>query len=106
VCSSLTVLSVRNKTTLLHMSASHILTFWTLCGVWSEFLIKATDKVWLYQEIGLTFYLEPVIDFSILACEISHKIRKFLSHKLYNTLRWTDPPTKESYQMSLDREVH
>jgi hypothetical protein len=21
-------------------------------------------------------------------------------------LRWTDPPTKESYQMSVDREVH
>jgi hypothetical protein len=21
-------------------------------------------------------------------------------------LRWTDPPTKESYQISVDREVH
>jgi hypothetical protein len=21
-------------------------------------------------------------------------------------LRWTDPPTKESYQMSVDREIH
>jgi hypothetical protein len=21
-------------------------------------------------------------------------------------VRWTDPPTKESYQMSVDREVH
>jgi hypothetical protein len=21
-------------------------------------------------------------------------------------LRWTDPPTKESYQVSVDREVH
>jgi len=21
-------------------------------------------------------------------------------------LRWADPPTKESYQMSVDREVH
>jgi hypothetical protein len=29
-----------------------------------------------------------------------------LSFVSVEALRWTDPPTKESYQMSVDREVH
>jgi hypothetical protein len=29
-----------------------------------------------------------------------------LSRVSVEALRWTDPPTKESYQMSVDREVH
>jgi hypothetical protein len=32
---------------------------------------------------------------SVLCCPVS-----------VEALRWTDPPTKESYQMSVDREVH
>jgi hypothetical protein len=29
-----------------------------------------------------------------------------LSWVSVEALRWTDPPTKDSYQMSVDREVH
>jgi hypothetical protein len=29
-----------------------------------------------------------------------------LSFVSVEALRWTDPPTKESYQMSVDREIH
>jgi hypothetical protein len=32
--------------------------------------------------------------------------REVLYNILLEFLRWTDPPTKESYQMSVDREAH
>jgi hypothetical protein len=32
---------------------------------------------------------------SVLCCPVS-----------VEALHWTDPPTKESYQMSVDREIH
>jgi hypothetical protein len=38
--------------------------------------------------------------------DVCLRVCVLLSYVSVEALCWTDPPTKESYQMSVDREVH
>jgi hypothetical protein len=73
-------------------------------------LLYTSSKIFAYFPVTPEVYAISIFQHMFESCSghgcVSAYFCVVLSYVLVEALRWTDPPTKESYQMSVDQEVH